>query len=158
LQNFRCNPASSKTEASRVDTARQEELLKLADDREEEAARIAAERLRKLAEEREAAQLESSPLQEAWSILMDGKKRVEGSDLPSLLDELGLEDAESMAFLGAEDIARVAALLRNVPRNKFLQLVARASSVDPPPPPSPIIGSMLQVPVSAGIVSTGYIC
>ena len=41
---------------------------------------------------------------------MGGKKRVEGSNLPSLLDRLEVEDAESKAFLDAEDFARVAAV------------------------------------------------
>ena len=141
LQNFIRNPASSSSAASSTETSRLE------------VARIEEERLRKLAEEEEAAKLESSPLQQAWSILMDSKKHKLGSDLPSLLDELGLEDAEDLADLSAENVPRIAALLKDAPRNKFLQLVARAAPASPPAP-SPSIGSPLQVPVRAGMGST----
>ena len=128
IEAERLRKLAEKEEAARIEAERLGKLAEI-----EEAARIEEERLRKLAEE-SAPELESSPLHQAWSILMDGKKHKVGSDLPSLLDELGLEDAEYLADLSAENVPRIAALLKDIPRNMFLQLVTRAA---PAPPPAP---------------------
>lgn len=58
----------------------------------------------------------------AWALL-ESRKSVDPAALAAVLDELGLETAEDLRYLEAEDIARISSLLKKVPQMKFRELL-----------------------------------
>ncbi len=71
-----------------------------------------------------AAKRRAYRLSLAWEVLCHAFNARNASDVASRLCEWGLERPADLAFLAAEDVALLAAMLKLVPRKKFLDLVA----------------------------------